>query len=170
MFLQLELRWTALMLLCAALLAPGQSRSQKTEQPADPSQYVGTETCKSCHEDKSAHARPQEKRPGQQWQGCEACHGPGKRHAEAGDPENIIRFETLSRHEAVQICSRCHAPVKGHSALLHSQHAKTTISCLDCHSQHSAAAPHLLKTVASRLCTSCHLAPKLNSPAPSESK
>src|SRR6478672_3558609 len=51
---------------------------------ADPSQYVGTDTCKTCHEDigktfdKGPHWKTLNDKHGVQWQGCEACHGPGK--------------------------------------------------------------------------------------------
>src|SRR5690242_10826545 len=56
---------------------------------ADTSQYVGTETCKSCHEDmgtsfdKGPHWKTLNDKHGPQWQGCESCHGPGKAHAES---------------------------------------------------------------------------------------
>ena len=30
---------------------------------------------------------------GPEWQGCEACHGPGKAHAESGDQDKIIRLQ-----------------------------------------------------------------------------
>src|SRR6185369_9692667 len=72
--------------------------SNSTHEKIDPSQYVGAETCKTCHEDA---ARGYDKGPhwkttlanheGPEWQGCEACHGPGKAHAESADPSKIIR-------------------------------------------------------------------------------
>src|SRR5580658_3328042 len=109
---QSEFRWGALIIFFLAPLMAQESDNRKSEQPADPAQFVGPETCKGCHEeqgasfDKSLHAKPQKERSGPQWQGCEACHGPGKSHAEAGDPANIVRFEALSRADAGQICSR----------------------------------------------------------------
>ena len=55
----------------------------------DPSQYVGSDTCKTCHEDiaKTHERGPHwktsfDKRHGPELQGCEACHGPGKEHAD----------------------------------------------------------------------------------------
>src|SRR5215468_7731235 len=56
---------------------------------ADADDYVGTETCKACHEDQyNAFART--KHAGladlKSWkdkvQGCESCHGPGKKHVD----------------------------------------------------------------------------------------
>jgi len=141
---------------------PGKPSDDQTR--VDPTQYVGTETCKGCHEEigtafyKSPHARTSAKHQGPQWQGCEACHGPGRSHAEAGDPANIIRFEQLSRAEISKSCSRCHdlSADKNAGKLVHSQHASVDVGCLECHSQHSATEPHLLKAARSELCASCH--------------
>src|SRR5205823_12239584 len=58
------------------------------ERPSDPSLYVGSDTCKTCHEDifKNFETTPHWKttfsKKGPEWQGCEACHGPGKEHVE----------------------------------------------------------------------------------------
>src|SRR5262245_17080936 len=55
--------------------------------------YVGTDTCKACHEDQfNAFSHTSHSKLGNisGWKnkvtGCEACHGPGKAHAEDGDP------------------------------------------------------------------------------------
>jgi predicted CXXCH cytochrome family protein len=157
----------AVILVFAILSVAQQRESEKAggEQAAvDPTQYVGTETCKGCHEEigtgfaKNPHSRMQAKHQGPQWQGCEACHGPGRSHTEAGDPANIIRFEQLSRAEISKTCLRCHdlTTNRGPGKLLHSRHPSNDFGCLECHSQHSSAAPHLLKAAQSELCTSCH--------------
>src|SRR5579884_45716 len=89
--------------------ADGKQKSKKltgaeTHPAVDPSQYVGAETCKACHEDvakgydKGPHWKTTlAKHQGPQWQGCEACHGPGKEHAESADPSKIIRFPEIGR-------------------------------------------------------------------------
>ncbi|MCI0487587.1 MAG: hypothetical protein L0229_13430 [Blastocatellia bacterium] len=72
------------------------------EQQSKAEDYVGSETCKDCHAGqfnsyfKTAHARlehlaswPADKK------GCEACHGPGKAHVEAGGDKSLIK--TLRR-------------------------------------------------------------------------
>src|SRR5438045_1253058 len=90
------------------------SASLESHQPVDPSQYVGAETCKTCHEDvargydKGPHWKTTlGKHQGPQWQGCEACHGPGKEHAESADHSKIIRFPSLSAEESSKRCLRC---------------------------------------------------------------
>ncbi len=81
----------------------------ESHQPIDPSQYVGAETCKTCHEDvakgydKGPHWKTTlAKHTGPEWQGCEACHGPGKEHAESADPGKIIRFPQLVSRGIIQ--------------------------------------------------------------------
>ncbi len=61
-------------------------------QPTDPALYVGTDTCKTCHEDKYKsfeetrhYATDLKAAKGPEWQGCEACHGPGKAHVDGGE-------------------------------------------------------------------------------------
>jgi hypothetical protein len=78
----------------------------ESHEAVDPSQYVGAETCKTCHEeqaksyDKGPHWKTAlDTHKGPEWQGCEACHGPGKAHTESADPEKIIRFASLSREQ-----------------------------------------------------------------------
>src|SRR5215470_18105176 len=73
-----------------------QAGGAKYQRITDPSQYVGSETCKTCHEDmptkgffKSYEDSPHyvttlDTKRGPEWHGCEACHGPGKEHVEGG--------------------------------------------------------------------------------------
>jgi hypothetical protein len=86
----------------------------ETHKAVDPSQYVGAETCKTCHEqqakgyDQGPHWKTElNKHKGVEFQGCEACHGPGKEHAESADPAKIIRFASLSREESSKRCLTC---------------------------------------------------------------
>jgi DmsE family decaheme c-type cytochrome len=150
----------------------GHKASQdKSNQPpqaeatkVDPSQYVGEETCKTCHEDaakgyeKGPHWKTAlDKRHGPEFQGCEACHGPGKAHAESADPEKIIRFGGLSREESSKRCLSCHEFGEEHSNFLRSQHLKNNVGCVDCHSVHSAKVNRqLLKAAQPALCYGCH--------------
>jgi hypothetical protein len=41
---------------------------------------------------------------------CEACHGPGARHAETKDKRDIIRPDHIEKELALSICARCHGP------------------------------------------------------------
>lgn len=132
---------------------------------ADASQYVGEDTCLQCHEDmaKSFDEGPhwktlQDQRRGPAFQGCEACHGPGKAHAESADPTKIIRFTGLSKTEASRRCLQCHQYGQEHENFLRSAHQKNNVGCTDCHSIHHAnVAKNLLVKAQPLLCYSCHL-------------
>jgi Flp pilus assembly protein TadD len=41
---------------------------------------------------------------------CEACHGPGARHAETKAKEDIVRPDHIDKELAFAICARCHGP------------------------------------------------------------
>ena len=41
---------------------------------------------------------------------CEACHGPGARHAETKAKGDIVRADHLDKELALSICARCHGP------------------------------------------------------------
>jgi len=41
---------------------------------------------------------------------CEACHGPGARHAETKDKRDIVRADHIDNPLALSICARCHGP------------------------------------------------------------
>jgi len=134
-------------------------------EPVDPSQYVGAETCKTCHEEqaKSYDSGPHwktelNKRHGVEWQGCEACHGPGKAHAESGDPDKIVRFAALSPEQTAKRCLACHEFGEEHANFLRSPHLKNNVTCTTCHSVHAPKVNRqLLKAAQPALCYSCHL-------------
>src|SRR5215207_6896372 len=69
--------------------------SQTPAAPAAAADYVGEDTCLACHEDRSyrgtLHALAFNARTPAANHGCESCHGPGKAHAESGDPALIRR-------------------------------------------------------------------------------
>jgi hypothetical protein len=82
-----------------------QAGQSKYQPSTDPSQYVGVEVCKTCHEDmpsKDFYKNYEDSRhfvttldtkKGPEWHGCEACHGPGKEHVEGGgDKSKIFTF------------------------------------------------------------------------------
>lgn len=139
--------------------------SKSSQRSTDPSQYVGTDTCKTCHEDmwKSFERGPHwktllDKHKGPEWQGCESCHGPGKEHAESGDVTKILNPKKLSREESSKRCLECHEFGEEHSNFRRSQHMKNDVGCIDCHSVHSPKVEmKLLKAAQPQLCFSCHL-------------
>jgi len=42
--------------------------------------------------------------------GCEACHGPGARHAETQDAADIFRPDHATDEQKLAVCGQCHAP------------------------------------------------------------
>ena len=128
--------WTRAVLLTAALglgvvTASAQSSSppaaaavnQTQDQTASPAQevkgangkadgdYVGSDTCITCHEDQSrrfnrtamgkAMAHPHNP---DEARGCESCHGPGRAHVEAGGTKDSIpvRFTEGSKNTVAE--------------------------------------------------------------------
>jgi DmsE family decaheme c-type cytochrome len=135
-------------------------------RPTDPSLYGGNELCAACHdaETKSYNHGPHwktmlDKSHGVEWQGCEACHGPGKAHAESGgDVSKIISFPKLSAKDASARCLDCHEAGPDHTNYQRSEHLKNNVSCLDCHSIHAPKVERrLLKASQPQLCYGCHL-------------
>jgi DmsE family decaheme c-type cytochrome len=133
---------------------------------ADPSQYVGSETCKTCHEDiyKLFDASPHHQNESLKKvtpdinQGCESCHGPGKEHAESGgDVSKIVNFKTLAPSKASETCLQCHQNSQEHINFQRSIHNDNKIGCTDCHSAHHPAVKEkLLKVALPQLCYGCH--------------
>lgn len=172
--------WAVLLLLPLVSFAGGRrqnrdsaSSSQSADKtlqehyvanPADPSLYVGADTCKTCHEeigktyDHGPHWKTALNHRGPQYLGCEACHGPGKAHVESGgDITKIVRFKSLSREESSKRCLECHEFGEEHANFLRSEHLKNNVGCIDCHSAHHPKVERALLTMAQpMLCYGCH--------------
>ena len=135
----------------------------------DPNQYSGSDECKSCHEEeyKSFRTSPHfqttlDARRGPAWQGCEACHGPGKEHIESGgEVSKIFSFSRVKSEEASRQCLDCHQLGEEHSNFVRSEHQKQGVGCIDCHSpHHPKTTERLLKAEQPQLCYGCHLEAK----------
>ena len=134
----------------------------QTPAPAQ-SGYLGSEACVVCHEnyDKTIEAtkhgfKGNALAPASK-QGCESCHGPGEAHAQ--DPANVkpIQFGKVAAHAANTQCQQCHN--RGEHALWdNSQHEARNLSCVTCHSVHSAKSPtgQLKTELQQDVCASCH--------------
>lgn len=86
---------------------------------------------------------------------CESCHGPGKAHAEAGDATKIFNPASATAKEVHEKCGTCHKA--RHANFERSAHDKGNVSCIGCHSVHSAGVrKHLLKMEQPQLCYQCH--------------
>ncbi len=142
-----------------------------TSQPqsAAPSDYVGADTCKTCHEEiykgweKTPHWKTTlDTKGGPSHQGCEGCHGPGAAHvAGGGDVTKIFTFKDASTKEINERCLSCHAGGTQHMNAINSLHTQNEVSCTSCHSpHHSESKEFLLKKTEPELCYGCHLQQK----------
>ncbi|MBL8177949.1 MAG: hypothetical protein JNK48_24945 [Bryobacterales bacterium] len=108
---------------------------------------------------------------------CEACHGPGARHAATRTKASIGNPRKMTAAELNKFCGRCHRPPASqgvaidwnyawnvrHQPVYLSQSAcflrsKGKLSCLSCHDTHGP----LVKTAAgyNQKCAACHASPK----------
>jgi DmsE family decaheme c-type cytochrome len=135
----------------------------------DTSQYVGSDTCKTCHEElynswaKTPHWKTTlNKEGGPSKQGCEGCHGPGAEHvAGGGDKSKIYIFKDHTRQEASTRCLTCHGDGHAQTHFAESSHASSEVGCLDCHSPHHAQQKeHMLVQAQPQLCYGCHTTQK----------
>jgi len=153
------------LLLFGACLVPAAVRAEDApaaaEAPEAPT-YIGGELCVGCHDDKGASladtphgARLDDESRPEEARGCEACHGAGSAHFEAGGEEPILAFK---KSDAVDVrskpCRTCHASTVSH--VTRSEHTRAGVACTDCHSVHGGPQEHLLSAPAPRLCYGCH--------------
>ncbi len=142
---------------------PAQVR-EKTPRaiPVAPGEYAGSEACGLCHEQARAAAFPYHLqletnlRFGWTGRGCEACHGPGKAHAESGGNEPVLSFKTATAARTKQACLTCHAQGLRSSGHAWDAHSRNSVSCVACHSVHKPRAGLLLLEPANALCVGCH--------------
>jgi len=124
--------------------------------------YVGTDTCKGCHEemvtafDKSFHAQAWAATGKNQVSGCEACHGPGATHAKDPSKASIVSFGKESVQTAEQrsaVCLGCHTTSSELEFWGVGKHAANGVACADCHDTHASAVP---KANQPEVCFNCH--------------
>ena len=153
------MRWVILFTILIALAAPAWAQ----DAASLPDGFAGGEMCGICHEDtfrdfqQNPHQRLETTKRWD-WQGrsCEACHGAGAAHAESADPANIFGFKSADKDRVSRTCLNCHAGDETHSGRLFGEHGRNAVSCVDCHSIHQKAEPHLLQSESNKLCASCH--------------
>ena len=136
-------------------------------QPSLPPGYVGSTACQACHEDtynallKSPHGLVEtDKRRGWEERACEACHGPGQKHAESADASLIQNPAKLGAAAADKICLTCHLNQPTHVGRLESSHMKDQVACTTCHKVHANGPNGLVErkpAAINQQCASCHL-------------
>ncbi len=107
-------------------------------------EFVGSETCKACHEDqfKKFSSTKHAKLDGvASWKdkahGCEGCHGSGKAHVEGGgDKTKIISFKGKDSKEVSETCLSCHSGKESHNQFRRGEHWRNNVGCTDCHTSH----------------------------------
>jgi DmsE family decaheme c-type cytochrome len=132
--------------------------------PAQAANFVGDETCATCHEAEgkslhgTLHGKMQNVRtPAATGHSCESCHGPGQKHIDSGKKEDIRRFDALSARDVNAACLTCHS--KGaHADWQGSMHDARNVSCASCHSVHSPKSERAQLKAASVVatCGTCH--------------
>jgi DmsE family decaheme c-type cytochrome len=171
------LRWT---LACAFLLGMGSAAPFQAPEPAkapapanvsEPakasgSAYVGSDTCNACHDEiytkfsKSPHfAIESDKHRGFEHQSCEACHGPGAKHAESASPADIRNPAKLESKAVDKICLGCHLNQRTSFGRIAGGHAKDEVGCNTCHSIHGGDGRKLVNRNAADItkqCAGCH--------------
>jgi predicted CXXCH cytochrome family protein len=152
-------------------------QAAKPSSPQEPSvsQYVGADTCKTCHEDifnglqKTRHWNTLLKtKQGDEAHSCETCHGPGAEHVNSGgDKTKLFTFKEAAPETVNKRCLECHSSGKDHMNFARSAHSENKLSCLSCHSSHRGMENQslLIKTQPD-LCYTCHqkVKPQFNMP------
>lgn len=111
---------------------------------AQDDRYVGSETCKACHETQfesvamTTHGKLGERAA---WKdkvvGCESCHGPGKEHVEGGGDKSKIKIlNKLDQKTIADTCLSCHSGKENHNNFRRGDHWRNNVGCTDCHTAH----------------------------------
>jgi DmsE family decaheme c-type cytochrome len=156
-----------LLLGVALFSAPAVAAPAKNDKPAVPAakaapeDFVGAETCATCHEEVAkGFANNPHTKLAQMHGGagvtCESCHGAGKAHVEGGgDITKIFNPAKATAKEVDEKCLGCHQGK--HANFERSAHGEGNVSCIGCHSVHASKTPeHLLKAAEPVLCFQCH--------------
>jgi DmsE family decaheme c-type cytochrome len=131
----------------------------------------GADTCLGCHNYdaviaifRTKHARPDDPRGpfGHGGLQCEACHGPGGAHVQAGGGPlaGLLDFGPKASAPAVKQnaqCLSCHQSNAAHD-WASSAHAASEVACASCHTLHAAKDPVQSAATQIEVCTSCHQA------------
>ncbi len=150
-------------MMCVTALAAPPQGAKGPDVPAKGAahaEFVGADTCATCHEEvsKGFASNPHTKMAlmhGSSGVTCENCHGAGSEHvAGGGDVTKIFDPAKASAKDVDAKCLSCHAGA--HPDFLRAPHAKAGVSCIDCHDIHGSKEEALLKAPQPTLCFQCH--------------
>ena len=89
---------------------------------------------------------------------CEACHGPGAKHAASGDKNAINNFKAtsfLSPGERNKFCLECHRG-NARTGWIGSTHENNNLACSNCHKIHAERDPVRVTASQPEVCYTCH--------------
>jgi len=129
----------------------------------------GADTCLMCHVEggdfpvfeifKTKHANRADKRTPFAGLQCEACHGPGKKHADGGGGPDGINSQKptsfLTPKERNKYCLECHqggSRIGWHAGA----HDSNNLACASCHKIHAERDPVLKTATQPEVCYKCH--------------
>ena len=136
----------------------------------------GADTCLGCHDPdsdappfstaaifKGPHAHRGDARApfGPGGLQCEACHGPGGRHAGKSGGKKMLTINSLKPssflppEERNQPCLACHQG-QGRTAWHVGAHDRNRLACTDCHKLHGDRDPVTDKSTQAEVCFRCH--------------
>jgi len=154
--------------LCSLLLLAWTPVMAQDAAAALPAGYAGSEACAVCHDEvvknfaKNRHAvLDTKKQRGWEGRACESCHGPGAKHAETADANDIRNPLKLRPLAADKACLSCHLNQPTNVGRISSGHARNAVSCVSCHNVHKtgaeASATIFRKaSTLNRQCGTCH--------------
>ena len=125
---------------CLQVRGPSPAIPEIVAHKAAGAKRIGSAECFECHEEedlsrlmRSPHG-PLLRASAPSAAGCENCHGPGAKHADSTEPDDIVNptdFRQFRPEQFAALCLTCHEAERAYWPL--SDHARAGITCADCH-------------------------------------
>ena len=155
--------------------ASGAAAPPEVVGPGDQYSEKGADTCLSCHDEeadtanfttaaifKTRHAHRGDARApfGPGGLQCEACHGPGGRHASKGS-KKVLTINSFKANSFMPVeqrnqpCLGCHQN-QSRTGWHAGAHERSGLACTDCHRMHTDRDAVLSKSTQPDICFNCH--------------